>query len=103
MSESMGGIISECPGDFIGIGTLEATGYPAASDVLSAITDEMEEIFYRMADLEASSLEGLRSLAIAHVCLSEAGKIEAVGSLDDMMIGKLLSSLTGMPVSVPAV
>jgi hypothetical protein len=25
MSESMGGIISECPGDFIGIGTLRKT------------------------------------------------------------------------------
>jgi hypothetical protein len=43
------------------------------------------------------------SLAIAHVCLSEAGKIEAVGSIDDIMIGKILSRLTGMPVSVPAV
>jgi hypothetical protein len=62
----------------------------------------MEEIFYRMSDLEACSLDGLRSLAIAHVCLSEEGKIEAAGSLDDLMIGKLLSSLTRMPVSVPA-
>jgi hypothetical protein len=67
----------------------EAAGYIAAS-----------EIFYRMSDLEASSLEGLRSLALAHVCLSE-GKIESAGGLDDLMIGKLLSSLTGMPVSAP--
>jgi hypothetical protein len=82
---------------------LEATGHTAASEVLQAITDEMVEIFDRMADLEASSLEGLRALAIAHVCMSLEGKIEAAGSIDDLMIGKILSSLTGMPVSVLAV
>jgi hypothetical protein len=86
---------------------LNATGYPAASDVLSVITTEMDEILDRVEKLEPSTLEGFRSLAITllyHYTMQ--GKIEAkpdsIDDLDQKMTWKLLSSLTGIPVSVPA-
>jgi hypothetical protein len=82
-------------------------GFPAASAALDAITAEMDEVLDRMEEIEPSTLEGFRSLAIAllHHYTME-GKIEAkpygLDSLDERMTRKLLSSLTGIPVSVPA-
>jgi hypothetical protein len=78
---------------------MAVVGYEAASDKLSAITDEMWEVCDRMADLEASTFEGFRSLAIGFVCNYWCGKIESSRYGDEMMLAKIMSSLTGLPLS----
>jgi hypothetical protein len=75
---------------------LTAVGYDAASDAHSAITDEMEEVFERMAKLEPSTLEGFRSLATGFVCNYWNGEIESSSYGEEMMIAKIMSGLTGM-------
>jgi hypothetical protein len=42
MSESMGGIISECPGDFIGIGSPPVTRHDKS---ISVLIDTLEKAF----------------------------------------------------------
>lgn len=66
---------------------------------LSAIADEIAEVCDRMAELEASTLEGFRSLALGLVCNYWGGEIESSRYGDGMMIAKIMSSLTGLPLS----
>jgi hypothetical protein len=78
-----------------------AASSDAAYDVADEIMDKMDAVFDRMTELTATTLEGFRAQAIGLVLNPWCGQIEHPQYQDDFMLVRMMSSLTGIPISPP--
>ena len=99
MSESMGGIISECPGDFIGIGTGQEDAVKKRADLAK---EGFEKALANMRELADERIG--QGLLFVPIPMKSPGHSEMMPPLDsDMMSPRARASLAAEVVPLLAV
>jgi hypothetical protein len=69
-----------------------------AEERYNEITDRMSDLFGRIRDLKAETLEGYRVKALAIVLNCWCGGIEPTEDEEESMLAAICSDLTGIPI-----
>jgi hypothetical protein len=80
----------------------EQSGMEAAEERYDQITDRMSDLFHRIKDLKAETLDGYRAKALAVVLNCWDGEIEPDRYMEEGMLAAICSDLTGIPVKAAA-
>jgi hypothetical protein len=76
----------------------EQSGMEAVEERYDEITDRMSDLFCRIRDLNAETLEGYRAKALAVVLNCWDGEIETDEYHEQSMLVAICSDLTGIPI-----
>jgi hypothetical protein len=79
------------------------SGYTAADEARNAISEEISDLYHQMIELRATTLEGIRAMAMAVVEACWCGEIDMGVTTADMHgLAVIVSSLTGVPIEEAA-